>query len=400
MCGDGGSRVDRAKADWCDRSNVRERDVVLMKPAERENSRIVIGRHYDILDSSVSSQYAGRRVKGSGVSDLFSSMAEESRSVNRKQHFIDSSTTHTDKNNDNADGFKKSRATENDDSAKEHMFYVPPKRKQDKGRRPFPKHKNVGRANSIVLKKKSPETITKEYQAKQERENLVNAYREKRRKESESEVSLLRIEPINKGGNSEPMEIVFCPVNQKQPKLKFVLDQPEKTYTTNTREIESKSTERAVKYTGDDIKFHDADQMESKKIKVPEIEAKTKPTNNDNLKKTAVLKQSESKIEQVVVNGGNKHVNRLQAARSNKAYTPKPQVTSKEVSIQKQTQKTSLKNVKQEEPQSPTKTPEVHPYLESSPEPISDRSPERSSPVFRIILPRITAVKPREVVFD
>lgn len=391
------AQLVHGKADWCARSIKRRDTPNLVKADERESSRILIGKYYDILDSTVSSEYAGKRKKGSTVSELFSSLAEESRYANRKQHFREGSPQRGDQNLKNAHQEMSVETGAKDDAGREHLFYVPPKRKQDGNRKPQPKKNSVGRANSIVLKKKTPETITKEHNEKQEKEYLADAFRENKRREREPEVSLLKIKPTHREGATEPIEIVFCPVNQKQPRLKFVLEQNEHPHKVSEPTSEPKSDKKVVPKAEEAIRVQKAVSGDDRRAQLAGSDTKKKQPTNDAHKKSTTLKPSDSIGELDSVHGGEKHVSRLQAARSKKAQTSKPEVIVKETAPKKQSLKSSLKAVRPEKPMPIKEEVKASTRIERPTEEDEDKSPEKSAGVFRIILPRAPVIQYKQV---
>lgn len=263
----------------------RTNDPLLAPQDERERSRSLIGKYYDILDNSYSSDYAGKRQRSEALSTLFSSLASDSRKANRLTHYKETTASRKP----DYDPIEESPISKglNDTPKKESktLVYVPPKKVQRKTKDKVEVPEKKKPSNSIVLKRKVFENQRKVIETGTLTERSEKTMEIKVNKKQEPITSTLKVTPVSLENKPDPVEIIFCPVSGKQPLLKFIPESKKEpvvplSHTSVSSKLASKRIEarnRVIAYDIDESERPTETTEIKKEVKQPSA----KPANQN-----------------------------------------------------------------------------------------------------------------------
>jgi hypothetical protein len=361
-----GSQIDLAA-----RSLRRTNSPMLVPQDERERSRSLIGKYYDILDNSYSSDYAGKRQRSEGVSDLFSSLASETRKVNRLNYYKERSIIKQKETDPQDDSEPLKVEVEQAKPVRMPLVYVPPTKQQKKTKKEKPVPEKKRASNSIVLKRKvfdKPGNLPLKHEAPNRMTRTLQGTLTRR---AEPEASILKVIPMQADKKPEAIEIVFCPISGKQPLLKFV---PENRPDTDS----------AIRQSTTSSKLSNK-RMEAKK----KGGTSDRPPSEMDQKKTEAQRpspQAAPKALQSTYQSVRPVMDQKIAPEPPKEPVPQP------VPPQNSPSKPALKSNRTAAAQADPKSIETKKGHQNKNERIEE-SPE-SSEVFRIVLPLKTLVQP------
>jgi hypothetical protein len=374
-------------------------DAPMPDPELRKARRATAGRLCSITDSNSRLDHAGKRSRSQTLGELFTSMAEENRAANRRKYYGDVQSSQSTKSLLGKSDGEKGKKEMGGPVGREHLFYVPPRKSCESRKNGPSKTLVTSKSQSIILNRRSGESIAKNYAEIERQTKGGKTSEQSGMKESQPETSFLGVMPTEKDQDGIDVEIVFCPKNQKQPKLKLVLNGHSKespSKTSNQKGLWSGKKEFAEKTP--DKNFHSpANRLKHQKVQQTEVKTPQKNSIKANFqeKKGPSAGQNEGDM----VKGNKEHVGRLIAARVKRMNDQ--QASKYNINLQP-------KSARQKpNPVIPRPCPpdertdqcgDVNKVREASRDPIAEESSEQRGEVFRIILPKkIPQSKPDKV---
>lgn len=216
--------MSTSRLEPANRGLQRTNSPIIAPKDDRDRSRSLIGKHYDILDNSYSSEFAGKRNRSEALGSLFNSLTSSTRKANRIQYYKDSGAIEKPQPETVEESAVSKEKPLPAKRESKKLVYVPPKKSIGKTKVDPQAQQKKRESTSIVLKRKVFTNFAPVSQKSFDSQRPRKTADKEARNKQDDEISVLKIIPMQPERKPEEVELVFCSMSGKQPLLKFVSD--------------------------------------------------------------------------------------------------------------------------------------------------------------------------------